>query len=57
MSSAAATVKAFQPITLQGQLDTGHAVTLVNAYNHGRDGYYLDLHTTKRTTPCWATAT
>jgi hypothetical protein len=41
MSSAAATVKAFQPITLQGQLDTGHAVTLVNAYNHGRDGYYF----------------
>jgi hypothetical protein len=41
MSSAAATVKAFQPITLQGQLDTGHAVTLVNAYNHGRDGNYF----------------
>ena len=41
MSSAAATVKAFQPITLQGQLDTGHAVTLVNAYNHGRDGYFF----------------
>jgi ApeA N-terminal domain 1 len=41
MSSAAATVKAFQSITLQGQLDTGHAVTLVNAYNHGRDGTYF----------------
>ena len=41
MSSAAATVKAFQPITLQGQLDSGHAVTLVNAYNHGRDGNYF----------------
>ncbi|MGA7050347.1 MAG: hypothetical protein WBZ37_03595, partial [Mycobacterium sp.] len=40
-SSAAATVKAFRPITLQGQLDTGQAVTLVNAYNHGRDGYYF----------------
>lgn len=41
MSSAAATEKAFQPITLQGQLDSGHAVTLVNAYNHGRDGNYF----------------
>ncbi|OBG19594.1 hypothetical protein [Mycobacterium sp. 852002-51057_SCH5723018] len=41
MSSPAAMVKAFHPITLQGQLDTGHAVTLVNAYNHGRDGYYF----------------
>jgi hypothetical protein len=41
MSSAAATIKAFQPITLRGRLDTGHAVTLVNAYNHGRDGNYF----------------
>src|SRR5258705_13457763 len=41
LSSAAATFKAFQPITLQGKLDTGHAVTLVNAYNHGRDGFYF----------------
>jgi hypothetical protein len=41
LSSAAATVKAFRPITLQGQFDTGHAVTLVNAYNHGRDGFYF----------------
>ncbi|MGP0078013.1 hypothetical protein, partial [Mycobacterium sp.] len=41
MSSAAATVKAFQPITLRGKLDTGLAVTLVNAYNHGRDGHYF----------------
>ena len=40
-SSAAETVKAFQPVTLQGQLDTGHAVTLVNAYNHGKDGNYF----------------
>jgi hypothetical protein len=40
-SSAAAVVKAFQPITLQGQFDTGDAVTLVNAYNHGRDGHYF----------------
>ncbi len=39
-SSAAAAVKAFRPITLQGQLDTGPAVTLVNAYNHGRDGAF-----------------
>jgi hypothetical protein len=41
MSSDAATVKAFQPITLWGQLDTGPVVTLVNAYNHGRDGAYF----------------
>lgn len=41
LSSADATVKAFQRITLQGQLDTGQAVTLVNAYNRGRDGYYF----------------
>jgi ApeA N-terminal domain 1 len=41
LSSAAATVGALQPITLQGQFDTGHAVTLVNAYNHGRDGYFF----------------
>jgi hypothetical protein len=41
ISSAAATMKAFQPITLRGRLDTGHAVTLVNAYNHGRDGHYF----------------
>ena len=41
MSSGAATVKAFQPITLWGQLDAGPVVTLVNAYNHGRDGAYF----------------
>ena len=41
VSSGAATVKAFQPITLWGQLDTGPVVTLVNAYNHGRDGAYF----------------
>jgi hypothetical protein len=41
MSSGAATVKAFQPITLLGQLETGPVVTLVNAYNHGRDGGYF----------------
>jgi hypothetical protein len=41
ISSAAATIKAFQPITLRGRLDTGHAVTLVNAYNHGQDGHYF----------------
>jgi ApeA N-terminal domain 1 len=41
VTSAAATVEALRPITLQGQFDTGHAVTLVNAYNHGRDGYYF----------------
>ncbi len=57
MSSGAATVKAFQPITLWGKLDAGPAVTLVNAYNHGRDGATSDRHTTKRTTPWWATAT
>lgn len=39
--SAAATVKAFQRITLRGQLDTGPVVTLVNAYNHGRDGAFF----------------
>jgi hypothetical protein len=41
MSSAAATLRLIQPVTLQGQLDTGHAVTLVNAYNDGKDGYYF----------------
>jgi hypothetical protein len=41
MPSAAATVKAFQPITLRGQLETGPVVTLINAYNHGRDGAYF----------------
>lgn len=41
VTSAAATVKAFQPITLHGQFDTGHAVTVVNACNYGRDGYYF----------------
>jgi len=41
LSSAAATIKAFQPITLRGQLDTGPAVTLVDARNHGRDGFYF----------------
>jgi hypothetical protein len=40
MSSAAASVNAFLPITLQGQLETGLAVTLVNANNHGRDGIF-----------------
>jgi hypothetical protein len=41
VSSGAATVKAFQPITLWGQLDSGPVVTLVNAHNHGRDGAYF----------------
>ncbi len=39
--SADATVKAFQPITLRGQLETGPVVTLINAYNHGRDGGFF----------------
>jgi hypothetical protein len=28
-------VQAFLPITLQGQLETGESVTLLNAQNHG----------------------
>jgi len=34
-SSPAEMVKAFLPITLQGQLETGECVTLLNAQNHG----------------------
>jgi hypothetical protein len=34
-SSPADSVKAFLPITLQGQLETGECVTLLNAQNHG----------------------
>ena len=41
MSSGAAAVKAFQPITLRGRLETGPVVTLINAYNHGRDGGFF----------------
>lgn len=41
LTSVAATSKAIQSITLQGQLDTGHAITLVNASNFGKDGGYF----------------
>ncbi len=34
----ASSIKAFLPITLQGQLDSGDVVTLVNAHNHGGPG-------------------
>jgi hypothetical protein len=34
-ASAADSVKAFQPIVLQGQLDSGELLTLVDARNHG----------------------
>ena len=37
-------VEAFQPITLQGQLDTGESVTLLNAQNHGGDGWFSSPH-------------
>jgi hypothetical protein len=38
--AAADSVKAFLPITLQGQLDTGEAVTLLTARNHGSRGLF-----------------
>lgn len=34
----ASSIQAFLPITLQGQLDSGEVVTLVNAHNHGGPG-------------------
>lgn len=36
----AKSVQAFQPITLQGQLDNGESVTLLNAQNYGGDGQF-----------------
>jgi acyl-CoA synthetase (NDP forming) len=39
-SSSADSVKAFLPITVQERLDTGESVTLLNAQNHGGDGYF-----------------
>jgi ApeA N-terminal domain 1/Apea-like HEPN len=38
--TAADRVKAFLPITLQGQLDTGESVTLLHAQNHGGRGLF-----------------
>lgn len=39
-ASAAEVVEASQPITLQGQLDTGEIVTLLDASNYGGDGRF-----------------
>jgi hypothetical protein len=41
---ATKSVAAFQPITLHGQLDSGEAVTLLSAQNHGGDGWFGSPH-------------
>jgi ApeA N-terminal domain 1 len=38
-SSPADSVRAFLPITVQGQLESGESVTLLNAQNYGGSGY------------------
>jgi hypothetical protein len=40
-ASAAESVKSFLPITVQGQLESGESVTLVNARNHGGSGHFF----------------
>jgi hypothetical protein len=40
-SSATDSVKSLLPITVQGLLETGESVTLVNAQNHGGDGSFF----------------
>jgi hypothetical protein len=40
-ASATESVKSFLPITVQGQLESGESVTLVNAQNHGGSGQFF----------------
>ncbi|MCV7045711.1 hypothetical protein H7J08_13685 [Mycobacterium frederiksbergense] len=44
LASPARSVEAFQPVTLHGVLDSGLAVTLLDARNYGSGGWYGNPH-------------
>ena len=57
IGGAASSVEAFLPITIQGQLDSGDFVTLVNARNRGGPGFLGDAPRYQADYAFWATAT